>query len=114
MSQNTLEQLEKIIAQRAQNASQENSYTAKLLEEGLPLINKKIIEEAGEIIMATTEYQANQHTESVTHEIADLLFHVLIVMNYCNISLQDVYNELNSRRGTSGITEKNNRNNTHA
>lgn len=87
-----LNQLEDIIKDRKDNPS-ESSYTSQLIEGGLDRILKKIGEEAGEVIIAAK----NNDTNELTNESADLLFHLLIVLQQQGLSLSDVAAQLESR-----------------
>jgi len=86
-------------------ADPETSYTAKLYEGGVEEIARKIGEEATEVIVAALrETPAHVVTES-----ADLLYHLMVLWAEQNISLDDVFEELENRAGTSGIEEKESR-----
>src|SRR5688572_30377990 len=65
--------LEREIAERA-NSSAKRSYTRSLLDGGIPKINGKITEEAGEVCAALQ----GESDERVASEVADLLYHVLV------------------------------------
>ncbi|MBO4216923.1 MAG: bifunctional phosphoribosyl-AMP cyclohydrolase/phosphoribosyl-ATP diphosphatase HisIE [Clostridia bacterium] len=71
----------------------EGSYTSYLFEKGLDKILKKIGEEATEVIIAA---KAEDRKETV-YEIADLLYHLMVLMTEAGISLDDVKNELAQR-----------------
>ena len=71
----------------------EGSYTTYLFEKGLDKILKKVGEETTEVIIAA---KAEDHRETV-YEIADLAYHVMVLMTEAGISLEDVYRELASR-----------------
>lgn len=71
----------------------EGSYTTYLFEKGLDKILKKVGEESTEVIIAA---KAEDKKETV-YEIADLCYHVLVLMVYAGISLKDVQYELASR-----------------
>ncbi len=74
------------------------SYVASLFEGGHDRILKKVAEEAGEVLLASKDGKRDE----VVHEVADLLFHTLIVLGYHEITLPDVYDELARRFGRSG------------
>lgn len=88
-----LEELYKIIEDRKKKMP-ENSYTASLFKEGNDRIMQKVGEEATEVIIAAKN-ETNKRTIS---EVADLLFHVLILLVAYNISLNEVFKELNKRK----------------
>ena len=71
----------------------EGSYTSYLFEKGLEKILKKIGEETTEVIIAA---KAEDHRETV-YEIADLAYHVMVLMTEAGISLEDISRELASR-----------------
>ncbi len=71
----------------------EGSYTTYLFEKGLDKILKKVGEESTEVIIAA---KAEDKKETV-YEIADLTYHLLVLMIEAGISLEDVHNELAGR-----------------
>jgi len=82
---------------------QAGSYTTKLFEGGQDRILKKVAEEAGEVLLASKGGKKDE----IVYEVADLLFHTLMVLGYHDVTLRDVYQELGGRFGKSGIrTEK--------
>jgi len=71
----------------------EGSYTTYLFEKGLDKILKKVGEESTEVIIAG---KAQDKKETV-YEIADLVYHLLVLMIEAGISLEDIHDELASR-----------------
>ncbi len=71
----------------------EGSYTSYLFEKGTDKILKKIGEEATEVIIAG---KAKDKNEAI-YEIADLCYHVMVLMIQMGISLEDIHKELASR-----------------
>ena len=71
----------------------EGSYTTYLFQKGLDKILKKIGEECTEVIIAA---KAGDRKETI-YEIADLAYHVMVLMIEQGISLEDIHNELASR-----------------
>lgn len=71
----------------------ENSYTTYLFEKGLDKILKKVGEEATEVIIAA---KAEDKKETV-YEIADLMYHVMVLMAEMDISVSEIESELASR-----------------
>ena len=71
----------------------EGSYTTYLFEKGLDKILKKVGEESTEVIIAA---KAEDRAETV-YEIADLAYHVMVLMIEAGISLEDIHRELASR-----------------
>ncbi|MDK4591300.1 phosphoribosyl-ATP diphosphatase, partial [Kingella kingae] len=80
----------------------DESYTAQLLHKGEDKILKKVIEEAGEVLMASKDGDA-QH---LVYEVADLWFHTMILLAHHQLSADDVLQELARRQGLSGLAEK--------
>ena len=71
----------------------EGSYTTYLFEKGLDKILKKVGEESTEVIIAA---KAEDKKETI-YEIADLAYHVMVLMTEMGISLEDIHRELASR-----------------
>ncbi len=71
----------------------EGSYTTYLFEKGIDKILKKVGEENTEVIIAA---KANDKKETI-YEIADLTYHVMVLMIEMGISLEDIHRELASR-----------------
>jgi phosphoribosyl-ATP pyrophosphohydrolase len=97
----TLTRLEAVIAARRE-ADPDASYVARLHAKGLNKIAQKLGEEATEtVIAALTEDKA-----ALVGEAADLVFHLIVLLNAKDVPLADVLAELDRREGTSGIAEK--------
>ncbi|MCP9454739.1 MAG: bifunctional phosphoribosyl-AMP cyclohydrolase/phosphoribosyl-ATP diphosphatase HisIE [Nitrospira sp.] len=77
---------------------QTGSYTAKLFEGGQDRILKKVVEEAGEVLLASK----GGKKEEIIYEVADLVFHTLMVLGYHDLTIRDVYTELGKRFGQPG------------
>ena len=71
----------------------EGSYTTYLFQKGLDKILKKVGEESTEVIIAA---KAEDKAETI-YEIADLAYHVMVLMLQAGISLEDIHRELASR-----------------
>ena len=71
----------------------EGSYTTYLFSKGVDKILKKVGEESTEVIIAA---KAGDKAETI-YEIADLTYHIMVLMNEMGISLEDVRRELASR-----------------
>lgn len=97
----TLEELEQIVAARAE-ASPEESWTAKLLAKGPEKVAEKFGEEAVEAIIEAVKGDKAR----LTSEAADVLFHLLVMLRSRDVALADVMVELARRQGRSGLTEK--------
>ena len=100
----TLSRLEATIAAR-RTASPEESYVARLNAKGLPKIAQKLGEEATETVIAAV----SGSNAEVVSESADLLFHLLVLLNARGVSIDHVLAELERREGLSGLEEKANR-----
>ena len=85
-------ELYKIINDRKINAPKK-SYTASLFREGRDRIIQKVGEEAVELVIASK----NDDKERTISEIADLLFHTLVLMSYLNIEPSEIMSELDNR-----------------
>jgi phosphoribosyl-ATP pyrophosphohydrolase len=100
-TQDVLARLAAIIAQR-RGESAGKSYTRELLDAGAERCAKKLGEEAVETIVAALA----QDSRALTREAADLLYHLLVLLEVRRVPLADVLAELQSRMGTSGLAEK--------
>ena len=87
-----LRELERIIRERAAAPSSE-SYTARLLERGLAVIARKVVEEAGEAVGASIEGDKTHLAE----EVADLFYHLLVLLRHQQVPLEQVMAVLATR-----------------
>jgi phosphoribosyl-ATP pyrophosphohydrolase len=101
MSDFTLNDLALRVKERAQ-ASPEVSYTRKLLDRGVAQCAKKLGEEAVELALAAV----GEDRDRVIAEAADLLYHLLVVLEARNIALPEVEAALAERLARSGLDEK--------
>ena len=99
-----LHRLSETLASR-RHADPETSYTAKLFAGGPDSILKKIGEESAELIMASKDGKRL----NIVRESADLVYHVLVLLAFYGLSIEDVSREMRRREGISGIDEKNSR-----
>ncbi len=83
----------KIIMDRKVNPK-EGSYTNYLFDKGIDKILKKCGEEATEIVIAAK----NPDSEELKYEIADFLYHMMVLMAECDIDWSDITKELVNRR----------------
>jgi phosphoribosyl-ATP pyrophosphohydrolase/phosphoribosyl-AMP cyclohydrolase len=90
---NFLTELESIIADRKKNP-RENSYTSRLFKEGINRIAQKVGEEATEVIIAAMESRKNRQLKD---EVADLVYHLLVLLRVKGITLSQVIQILSSR-----------------
>jgi phosphoribosyl-ATP pyrophosphohydrolase/phosphoribosyl-AMP cyclohydrolase len=88
--------LEEIIAARLRDGS-EGSYTVRLTQQGILKVAQKLGEEGVELALAA----AAQDKEHVTSEAADLLYHLLVLLNQRDLTLGDVVAELERRHSGS-------------
>jgi phosphoribosyl-ATP pyrophosphohydrolase len=93
-----------VIAER-KTRPPERSYVAALLAGGVPKIGAKITEEAAEVVAAADE-PGPEGRAHLVHEVADLVFHSLVLLGLKDIPWSDVEAELARRFGISGIDEK--------
>ena len=100
----TFDRVFDVILKRKQS-SPEKSYVAYLMDGGTDIILKKICEESSELIIAAK----NENRSEQIHELADLWFHMLVLMGHKGITLTDISRELENRFGQSGFDEKANR-----
>ena len=84
------------------SALESSSYTASLYAKGVNGFGKKIVEEAGEVVLALKDKDSTQ----IVYECADLLYHTLVGLAYYNIHPEQVLAELQRRLGLSGLKEK--------
>lgn len=89
-----------IAARQADDPAQ--SYVARLTAGGVPLMARKLGEEAVETVVAAL----SGDTGALTSEAADLMFHMLVLLGAKGISLAEVEAELVRREGVSGLAEK--------
>jgi phosphoribosyl-ATP pyrophosphohydrolase len=97
----TLSRLEATVTQRLA-ADPGSSYVASLMARGLPVIARKLGEEATEAVVAALSGSEDE----LVGEAADLLFHLTVLLAAKGISLDRVMAELDRREGTSGLDEK--------
>lgn len=88
-----IEELRQVIAERHQRIP-EGSYTSYLFTEGVDKIGKKIGEEAAEVIIAAK----NGEPGPLAGEAADLIYHLLVMLEACDLPLDDVLAVLAERR----------------
>jgi phosphoribosyl-ATP pyrophosphohydrolase len=101
MTDDVLQRLAAMIsARRSETASK--SYTRQLLDGGPGVCARKLGEEATETIIAAL----SQDGRALTRESADLLYHLLVLLESKQVPFADVLVELESRMGTSGVAEK--------
>lgn len=92
-----IKELGRVIKERKENP-RKGSYTSHLLKEGQDKIIRKIIEEAGELLIEAK----NERQERIVSEMADLWYHCLVLLAYYDIELSDLFRELTMRRRKRG------------
>ena len=97
----TLDDLVLIVERRAL-ATSEVSYTRSLIEKGVAKCAQKLGEEAVETALAAVA----DDTKAVVSEAADLLYHLVVLMQARGVALEDIYAELGRRTAQSGHEEK--------
>jgi len=101
MGTDVLEQLAATIrARRA--AAPDSSYTRQLLDAGPVRCARKLGEEAIETVMAG----AGESDDALKEESADLLYHLLVLLESRGVAISDVLQVLERRSGVSGLKEK--------
>ena len=80
----------------------EGSYTCYLLDKGIDKILKKVGEECSETIIAAK----NDDNSETVYEIADLIYHLTVMMVQQGISLEEVLSELDKRSEKTGNLKK--------
>ena len=84
------------------NADADTSYTASLLNKGVSTCAKKFGEEAFELALASVSND-RAHTAC---EAADVIYHLIVLVEAAGVSVDDVLEELEKRQGISGHDEK--------
>ena len=101
MSKDVLTRLAQTIRERRSEASAK-SYTRQLLDAGPEKCARKFGEEAVELVIAAT----SQPEAAVKAEAADVLYHLLVLLEARQVTLDGVLSILEGRMGTSGLDEK--------
>lgn len=94
---------ETLISRR--HADPESSYTAQLFSKGPDSILKKIGEECAEVIMAGKE----GNKLHIVRESTDVLYHLMVLLAFNGLTIDDVLQEMRRREGISGVDEKKSR-----
>jgi phosphoribosyl-ATP pyrophosphohydrolase len=101
MTDFTLADLARIVADRA-GSGDPNSYTAKLVGAGVERCAKKFGEEAVEAALAAV----GRDKAGLTAEAADVLYHLLVLLQVRGVALDEVMAELEKRTARTGLEEK--------
>lgn len=97
----TLTDLAARVKERAK-ARADESYTRKLLDKGVAHVAKKFGEEAAETVIAAV----SEDKSRVVSETADLLYHLVVLLEARGIDIADVERALGERTAQSGLAEK--------
>lgn len=103
----TLEDLNTRLKARAE-VTDGSSYTAQLMAKGVEKCAQKLGEEAVETVIAAT----SRDSRGTVLESADLLYHLLVLLQASDVALDDVMAELERRTAQSGLEEKAGRSNS--
>ena len=90
---NILDEVYDVVSDRKQHPK-EGSYTNYLFEKGIDKICKKIGEESAEVIIGAK----NDNKDEIRYEIADLIYHLTVLMVDKNLTWEEVCQELQKRR----------------
>ena len=101
MGKDTLHKLAETIRAR-RTAPESASYTRTLLDGGPQKCAKKLAEEAAETVMAAV----SENDDALKNEAADLLYHLMVLLEARGVSLEEVLTVLEDRMGVSGHDEK--------
>jgi len=85
-------ELKRVIADRKKNPK-EGSYTCKLLQDEDKLL-KKVVEEAGEVVISAK----GEDRGAQVWEVADLIYHLMVLMEHLNLDPEEVFRQLSERR----------------
>ena len=99
-----LEELVEIIKKR-KGKNVNNSYTASLFNQGIGTCSKKFGEESIELIIAAIQ----RNHDEIKEEAADVIFHLLVLLELCDVNFEDILLLLKKRMIQSGLQEKANR-----
>src|SRR5687768_5393918 len=97
----SLEDLASRVAERS-SASPEESYTARLLRDGVDRCARKFGEEAVELIVSAV----SRDKQGLTSEAADVIYHLLVLLKSADVTLDEVMAEIERRTAQSGLEEK--------
>ena len=98
----TIEKLVKTIRSR-KGSNVKSSYTSFLLSKGNDHCLNKLKEEVTELEVAI------KNKKNTIHETADVIYHLLVILESAGVNFDDIMVELKKREGTSGFDEKRNR-----
>ena len=95
------------LLQARKDADPKQSYAALMHTKGVDAILKKLGEETFETVLASRNLHADSKTRpAFVHEVADMLFHLLLLLAHQDVKLEEIFSELKVRQGLSGLAEK--------
>ncbi|MBJ7693895.1 bifunctional phosphoribosyl-AMP cyclohydrolase/phosphoribosyl-ATP pyrophosphatase [Weissella confusa] len=100
MADQTFEELYELVLNR-QKVPKPDSYTDYLFSKGRDKILKKLGEEATEVVIA-----AKENKQELQYEVADLLFHLMVLLVNEGVTIADIEQELGSRLGVSSVLKE--------
>jgi phosphoribosyl-ATP pyrophosphohydrolase len=100
-----MQALMRVIQERKALVPGERSYVVDLMRGGVAKIGGKIVEEAAEVVEAGDE-PGDAGVAHLVKEVADLVFHAMVLLAYRDATWDQVEAELARRFGISGIAEK--------
>lgn len=103
-----MQSLMKVIEERKARPPGDRSYVVDLMRGGVAKIGGKIVEETAEVVEAGDE-PGDAGREHLVKEVADLVFHAMVLLGHRDATWDDVEAELARRFGISGIVEKESR-----
>lgn len=89
----TIRELYKIIEDKKNNATDDDSYTHSLFTEGLDRIAQKVGEESVEVVIASK----NDNDKEFIGEVSDLVYHLLVLLVEKNVTVDDIEQKLQNR-----------------
>jgi phosphoribosyl-ATP pyrophosphohydrolase len=93
MGTEILDEVFRVIKDRRDNPKPE-SYVSGLLKKGLKAVEGKVEEESAEVIEAAD----GEDRDAIVHEVADLIFHTMVLLGAKGVELEEVMDELRKRR----------------
>ncbi len=95
----SLDSLWEIIQQRKEKKP-DGSYTVTLLDGGVDLLGRKVLEEAGEVLIAAKDHAIGTADDRrVAEEAGDVIYHLLVLLAERDISIAEVFDVLEEREG---------------
>ena len=85
------------VLEQRRGASQEDSYTARLLAGGIERIGRKVGEEATETVIAAVRVGYGEDRAELVGESADLIYHLLVLLLAAGVGIDEVVRELEAR-----------------